>query len=173
MWSDVLLSDKDSLQKIYDILITIHPGYMEFTPDEIISIGNKKRLSQFKCFLYEDKDYELCLMGFVDPGGRLRIITGGPGKFLDIQTAADLINKKILQTITDLGVKYAWAVRVSNGSPFYEQFYSLMTNIGILSGFFDAKTTDNYKSETKKAMEFFIAAPDGSYDPIVTVASVV
>lgn len=163
-WTQILAGDNLNLQKVQDILLKMHTYYALYTPRWISNQLTIRPRLDTKVYLYIEPDYELCLMVRKDDANRMQVIAIGVGKYLDLQIAADIINKKALAELNTYGLKYAYANHDSRCTPFAVQVYAMCISTGKLSGFFDA--ADTTVDADRKVAEVFKVEPDGTFDPV-------
>lgn len=166
-WVQVLATDTTNLQKVQDILLGMHTFYVKYTPAFLVDKLSRDRGMQIKIFLYQDGTYDICGITRLDYERRMQMVTGGVKTASpDIQTAADILNRKFLAEMGVYGAVYAYGFWDKDNTALATNFYTKMQQVGKTSGFNDAKDYD-LKARNSKVLELYAIAKDETINSVI------
>lgn len=143
-WREIEQTDIQSLDKIHTIQGGINEYYATtLTASHIQGLFDKK--DSFRAFLYEDADYEVTVVTFIKPGGRLKLCTTGVGKYKDLETACEIAHKKLLEVIKEYGLSGCYAIWNEDNFKLGSDYFNMFVETAEKHGF--TKST-NVKDES-------------------------
>lgn len=134
MWTEITKDTPDLLSKFYSIQETMNTAYTAtMDPKNVLDLLANKE--DCRAFYYEDGVNELTLIykksSVLD---RYRMITGGVGKYTDMQKASVIFCTKIRDVMLEKK-KNAYAIvsltNLPKGKTFYDYMDTVMPSIGV------------------------------------------